>query len=645
MTWTACLEAAETYAGRGLRVFPVQAGGKRPLLDSWPDRATTDTATLQGWWRQWPNANLAIATGERSGVVVIDIDVKSGVNGFASLAGVELSGPQVQTPSGGLHYYLAHPGKHTPNKAGVRPGIDIRGDGGYVVAPPSEIEGVAYTWKVGLSTGYGDYVELAPKRERPRRDDSPRRVAEGTTRYGERALEEECSEVERASEGTRNDRLNQAAFAIGQLVAGGEITEDDGARALYSAAVNCGLVADDGERSVWATINSGISAGGKHPRAASNDTRAPLPKPPPPPPKQMVERAKDIYTLGDVWGDFRAELQRRSAGGYAPVLSGIDSLDRLLDGGAPCGAITLLCGPPGTGKTSLATSWGLQQARSGKPVLMWSLEMPAEDIYSRIVTLETSQAWGQVRRGDHVKAVELLEERVSELPFRVIDRSETATVGHLEVELERLANHFGSKPFVVVDYAQQIVRAQSDQGMRRAADESSSALLGLALRHDVAVLALSSVGRGAYNVLSDDNRPQLDRILGMAKDSGQFEFDAAVVMGIALLAPRRDGRRTGWLAVGKNRLGGGIGQVAVEYNGLSGWFNECSEDDIPSTDAVVDDLQQRILETIEQHHCTSRKDIRKFVRGNQNKISKAISNLLEAGLIAKNGKNSAYTRN
>jgi hypothetical protein len=79
--------AAISYARRGLRVHPIRPDQKLPLLDDWPSRAALDPRTIESWWRRWPTANIAIATGGETRLLVVDVDPDSG--GEASIATLE----------------------------------------------------------------------------------------------------------------------------------------------------------------------------------------------------------------------------------------------------------------------------------------------------------------------------------------------------------------------------------------------------------------------------------------------------------------------------------------------------------------------------------------------------------------------------
>jgi hypothetical protein len=144
------LMGALGYADCGWFVHPVR--GKRPYLNEWQKQASVDAYQLKEWWVRYPNANVAIVTGLVSKLLVLDVDNKNGLVGKATLRQLEGQWGHlpatltVQTPHG-LHFYFEHPGGTIRNSVSrLGDGIDVRCDGGYVVAPPSKVGGRVYEW-------------------------------------------------------------------------------------------------------------------------------------------------------------------------------------------------------------------------------------------------------------------------------------------------------------------------------------------------------------------------------------------------------------------------------------------------------------------------------------------------------------------
>lgn len=154
------LDAALMYAKRGWKVFPVR--GKLPLVPHWDKDGTTDETQIRKWFEEpdwefespeqphYEQVGIGLITG--NGLVVLDIDTKAGnlEDILSTLAGMteakEFSAPVVRTGGGGLHFYFATD-KSLRNRTGVVRGVDVRGDGGYVVAPPSlHTSGNRYEW-------------------------------------------------------------------------------------------------------------------------------------------------------------------------------------------------------------------------------------------------------------------------------------------------------------------------------------------------------------------------------------------------------------------------------------------------------------------------------------------------------------------
>lgn len=154
------LDAALDYAEAGFSVIPVRPSDKAPYTAHGLKEATTDAETIRGWWDRWPDANVAIACGKVShNIVVLDVDMKEKKNGLQSINAWRVNHGDfpgtviAHTPSGGCHYYfrVADPSLYK-NRVEAIPGVDIRGDGAYVVAYPSVgVNGKWYTWRHGVS--------------------------------------------------------------------------------------------------------------------------------------------------------------------------------------------------------------------------------------------------------------------------------------------------------------------------------------------------------------------------------------------------------------------------------------------------------------------------------------------------------------
>ncbi len=196
-----CESAALDYLRRGWSVIPIRAHDKRPAirwLEFQQRHASEDE--VRDWFQRWPDGNVGIVTGVVSGIVVLDIDPKH--DGDVSLAGlIREHGPlpqtiEAQTGGGGRHIYFAHPGGVVHNKVGLAPGMDLRGDGGCVVAPPSvHVSGRTYQW---LPDHDSQYVSLAPMPHWLLRmaSDSQQRPGH-TLEYGRKLVQEGVPQGER----------------------------------------------------------------------------------------------------------------------------------------------------------------------------------------------------------------------------------------------------------------------------------------------------------------------------------------------------------------------------------------------------------------------------------------------------------------
>ena len=255
------LANATSAHARGWALTPLR--GKVPILGAWQ---RTNPPTVEQI-REWIAAgnNLGIRTGEPSGVLLLDRDTAKGAEPL------ELP-PTVRaiTPGGGEHHYFQDPGGLGNSASKLAPYWDTRGTGGQAVYPGSRHpNGGIYKWAPGCSP---EDLPLAPLPEwvhaKLRTVVIPPASVARENAYAKTALVKESAAVRNAPEGSRNETLNKAAFSLGQLVAGGELSESEVRECLESDAILAGLPLAE----VSKTISSGLAAGGQQPRTKPNST-------------------------------------------------------------------------------------------------------------------------------------------------------------------------------------------------------------------------------------------------------------------------------------------------------------------------------------------------------------------------------------
>jgi hypothetical protein len=150
------IDTALQYHEKGLSVIPVRPD-KKPFIPwtEYQSRYATPEE-IRAWWQKWPGAMIGIVTGSISGIFVIDCDSEEAYWRIQELLPDTFITCIAKTPRG-YHLYLVMPKERIDNAAGILPGVDVRGEGGYIIAPPSmNVEGKYYTWLDGLSILEGD---------------------------------------------------------------------------------------------------------------------------------------------------------------------------------------------------------------------------------------------------------------------------------------------------------------------------------------------------------------------------------------------------------------------------------------------------------------------------------------------------------
>lgn len=289
------LPAALNYIGRGWHVF-VLSPSKTPVANcetckvkhTTPElmescsclcchgfhAATLDPERVAEMLRLHRRGLLAVRTGSSSGFVVIDVD-PPGISTMKMLVGDGVLPRTLAavTGRGGYHFLYAHPGGKIMSGAGKGgPGIDVKADGGYVVAPPSVHPGTGqpYRWLASpgddLTPLPAFWVERLRENPRPARSVHPVPIpAHGRGGYALAALRGEIEDVLAAWEGTRNVTLHLAAWNLGQLVAGGVLEAERTEALLCRAGERIGLPTAEVHR----TVASGFRAAAQYPRGGS----------------------------------------------------------------------------------------------------------------------------------------------------------------------------------------------------------------------------------------------------------------------------------------------------------------------------------------------------------------------------------------
>ncbi len=266
----ALLAAALAYAERGWRVLPLRPRGKIPITTHGKDDATTDAATIRQWWQRTPNANIGIATGAASGFIALDVDAeRGGLETWARLEGEHGLLPTTltaMTGGGGRHLLFAHPSRRVSNQTNIARGLDVRGDGGYIVVSPSvHPNGKLYRWMddqapiIEMPAWLLAMVSPPPKTALASKSSSEQKESNA---YIEAALRGELTKLERTVKGDRNSQLNKSAFALGQFIGAGLLDRGRVEAELTRVALAIGL----GEREIQSSIRSGIEAGMREPR-------------------------------------------------------------------------------------------------------------------------------------------------------------------------------------------------------------------------------------------------------------------------------------------------------------------------------------------------------------------------------------------
>lgn len=235
---TSKLDYAKQYALEGKKIFPCKPNSKEPLTPNGFKNASSELSDIESWWGKYPDANIGMPTGKTNGFVVLDIDVKDGAEGWFSFEELSYqvglySTKTVNTPSTGIHQYFNYPkGVETiKNRVNMKPGIDVRADGGYVIAPGSSIDGNYYEYE-------DENKEIA---------ELPHKLLEIlTSKEGNFKSESEVSTNE-VMFGVKKGSRNNSLFRLASKLRGEDVPRGIAQSQILIAAHNCNPPLPDAE--------------------------------------------------------------------------------------------------------------------------------------------------------------------------------------------------------------------------------------------------------------------------------------------------------------------------------------------------------------------------------------------------------------
>lgn len=494
------LQHAFFYASKGWRIFPIAPRKKNPPLVKWADEATTDDRKIAGWWEVTPTANIGIACGRTSGIVVLDVDPAHGgddsLHALIQQYGRLPDTPESITGSGGRHILFAHPGVEIHNSAGkLGAGLDIRGDGGYIVAPPSiHPSGRQYQWE---PMSRPSQVQLAPM---------PAWLLDMLTR-GAQPVTDKFTDAEvggEVIEGGRNEYMTSLGGAMRR-------------RGMGFDAIFAGLMAENNARCQPPLSADEISA------IAKSITRYK-----PAEPTRVMSRP--------VYGQSSKIESREPSTAFDGVMALLDLMDNLdgrsiptfitpIDdalGGIERQTLTVLAARPSMGKSTLAWQIALNNSAHGLRSYFFSLEMSTVALWAKVACGAAGVRWRDIRSQ---KATPEQVARVMDEAMRLMNLHEDRIlvddgVNTTETMWQMIDKH---RPDIVVVDHLRLVADDSENETRRLGAITKT-LKDAAKAFNCAVVCLAQLNREVEK--RDDKRPQLSDL----RDSGQIEENADLVL-------------------------------------------------------------------------------------------------------------------
>lgn len=590
--------AALAYVARGWFVFPLVPRAKRPIIAGGYHNATRDPAQVNAWWDQWPAANVGIALAP-SHLVAFDVDTPAGRDVARTLRPQLTDTLAQRTRSGGFHLIYDTRGRDVPIARDIRKtfaGIDLLSDG-YVVAAPSIVDPDvddkyphvgAYSW-YNLDAAPTPCPDVIAQALRAAAAPTPVPTATATP-------------LGIIPDGQRNTTLFRVACGL----VGVGMTPDETLAALarYNA-VHCQPPLGDAEiaqlvrqahkratNEIFDQLAYEILTDGSFTRALLADADATPTAFDADAPDAAGIPASAYDALIDASGLDKHLTTPLTKISWLPTP--YTEINSALGGGLPVGRVSAIIAPPASGKTGMALQIAAHVAAAGTPVLYFSTEIEYDELSARLCALRAPQdvAWRDLisGKGEDQRATLLAGLPITVIPPDIVGNfraSVDLATGFIAATVAAHARKYPGKPaLVIVDYIQNLVRAEADTATATT-NALSNFLRQFALKTpDVAILTVSSTSRENYGRNLAAMRAITDptAFLGGAKNAGDLEFDASCVLFLDVdsaihTTPAQTGYRYARVMISKARYGepaacglrfyGGRGQFVTDAAAIS----------------------------------------------------------------------------
>jgi len=540
------IDYAKFYISQGWQVLPLVNKDKRPMIP-WKEGGSTDEATVIGWFDMWKNANIGIVTGKKSGIVVLDVDHNH--NGEKSLFAlmekywILPDTPISRTGGGGLHYVFQHPGIDLSNSAGkIGEGLDIRGDGGQICAPPSiHPSGTHYKWDENYK----------PSKFKPAA--MPNWLLD-LLQENKVVAPVITDEQGYYIDGTRNSSLTSLAGTMHR-------------RNMSQDAICLALQVENKQRCFpplpELEVENIVKSIIRYKPAALPITQ-----------RHFSISIQKPTSSNDALDELAQEIKVPSF-----VLTGLSIMDDKI-GGLPRGYLTLLVARPGMGKTTLAMQIARNVAASGKKALFISLEMLGSELWVKAALGIAEVSWKDFSNSDvpsdtkeriQKDIIPTLKAGLGDRLF-IYDKDQECTTTEMVDKIIKEIH----PDLVIIDH----LAYMSDE------HENEIKRLGLICRrlrviaqsNNTALLLLHHANRSTDDRKNQTKEPRMADIRG----SGEIEQAADIIMMPYIpsnyeMREEKPRMSLTYIPVVKNRIGQVGIHIVLYFDGLGQWFYRKSE--------------------------------------------------------------------